>query len=434
MGEVVKEAAGLEDFDAPDEIERKICAVLGTDGPACSTLAQLFGAAERDSSVEETFWAVRSFLEAVAETAPLAVVFDDIHWGEPTFLDLIEHITGWAREARSWCSASRGRSCWTSERAGAGLQRHDDLLEPLSDDECGDLIGNLLGRAALPDEARVRILAAAEGTPLFVEEMLSMLIDDGSLARDGDRWVATGPLVDLRVPPTIQALLAARLEQLTGDERAVIQRAAVCGKQFHVGAVAALLDGGEVQPILMSLVRRDVIRPDRSVAGGPGRVPVPPPADPRCCLRGRAEGAPCRAARAVRRLARGRRGDARRGVRGDPRLSPGTLTASSPNSDRSTTPAVSWGSSGRPLCGERPPGVGSERLSVGRDPVPPRGRPPPGGSSDRPRTLYDVGRASARCLDPRLAFAALDDAATAAGASDQRSIEWMARIGASCRR
>ena len=89
-----------------------------------------------------------------------------------------------------------------------------------------------------------------------------MLIDDGSLAREGDRWVATGPLVDLRVPPTIQALLAARLEQLTGDERAAIQRAAVCGKQFHVGALAALQDGDgrEVRPALMSLVRRDLIR------------------------------------------------------------------------------------------------------------------------------------------------------------------------------
>ena len=241
----MKEAAGLDDFDAPDEIERKICAVLGTDGPACSTLAQLFAAADRDSSVEETFWAVRSFLEAVAKTAPLAVVFDDIHWGEPTFLDLIEHITGWAREAPILvlCVA---RPELLDERAGWGrgeLNATTISLEPLSDDECGDLIGNLLGRATLPDEARVRILAAAEGTPLFVEEMLSMLIDDGSLARDGDRWVATGPLVDLRVPPTIQALLAARLDQLTGDERAAIQRAAVCGKQFHVGAVAALLDG-----------------------------------------------------------------------------------------------------------------------------------------------------------------------------------------------
>ena len=282
VGEVVKEAAGLEDFDAPDEIERKICAVLGTDGPACSTLAQLFAAADRDSSVEESFWAVRSFLEAVAKAAPLAVVFDDIHWGEPTFLDLIDHIAGWAREAPILvlCVA---RPELLDERAGWGRGNNATTisLEPLSDDECGDLIGNMLGRATLPDEARVRILAAAGGTPLFVEEMLSMLIDDGSLARDGDRWVATGPLVDLRVPPTIQALLAARLEQLTGEERAAIQRAAVCGKQFHVGAVAA---AGRGRPGgAADLDEPGPARPDPTGpidARGRGRVPVPPPADP----------------------------------------------------------------------------------------------------------------------------------------------------------
>ena len=386
VGEVVKEAAGLEDFDAPDEIERKICAVLGTDGPACSTLAQLFAAAERDSSVEETFWAVRSFLEAVAQTRPLAVVFDDVHWGEPTFLDLIEHITDWAREAPILvlCLARPelldARSGW----GGGKFNATTISLEPLSDDECGDLIGNMLGRAALPEEARDRILAAAEGTPLFVEEMLSMLIDDGLLAREGDRWVATGALSDLRVPPTIQALLAARLDQLTGDERATIQRAAVCGKQFHVGAVTALLEaeGPEVRPTLMSLVRRDLIRPDRSIARGPGRVPVPPPADPRCRLRGRAQGAPCRAARAVRRLARGRRGGSRRGVRGDPRLSPGPGSSAPRGARTAGRRGPRAGAPSRQaLRGERPPSVGSERRPGCRDPVPARGRPAPGGSS-----------------------------------------------------
>ena len=103
----------------------------GTDGPACSTLAQLFAAADRDSSVEETFWAVRSFLEAVAETAPLAVVFDDIHWGEPTFLDLIEHITGWAREAPILvlCVA---RPELLDERAGWGRARSTPRRSPSS--------------------------------------------------------------------------------------------------------------------------------------------------------------------------------------------------------------------------------------------------------------------------------------------------------------
>ncbi len=430
VGEVLKEAAGLDDFDAPDEIERKICAVLGPDGPACSTLAQLFGAAEHDSSVEETFWAVRSFLEAVAQTAPLALVFDDIHWGEPTFLDLIEHITGWAREAPILvlCLA---RPELLDERAGWGRGNNATTisLEPLSDDECGNLIGNLLGRAALPEEARDRILAAAEGTPLFVEEMLSMLIDDGSLARDGDRWVATGPLVDLRVPPTIQALLAARLEQLTGDERAVIQRAAVCGKQFHVGAVAALLDGGEVQPILMGLVRRDVLRPDRSSLAGQDAFRFR-----HQLIRDAAyEAAP----KALRAELHERFADWLQGV-GETRVEEfeEILAYHLEQAHRLLSELGPLDEAGRELGlrAARHYAASARRASDRSDhraaatlfrhaaDLLPEGDP------DRPRALYDVGRASARGLDPRVASAALDEAVAAAAASGQRSIEWMATI------
>ena len=433
VGEVVKEAAGLEDFDAPDEIERKICAVLGTDGPACSTLAQLFAAADRDSSVEETFWAVRSFLEAVAKTAPLAVVFDDIHWGEPTFLDLIEHITGWAREAPILvlCVA---RPELLDERAGWGggkLNATTISLEPLSDDECGDLIGNMLGRATLPDEARVRILAAAEGTPLFVEEMLSMLIDDGSLARDGDRWVATGPLVDLRVPPTIQALLAARLEQLTGEERAAIQRAAVCGKQFHVGAVAALLDGDgrEVRPTLMSLVRRDLIRPDRSTLAGQDAFRFR-----HQLIRDAAyEAAP----KALRAELHERFADWFEDV-GEARVEEfeEILAYHLERAHRLLSELGPLAEAGREL-GLRAAGHYAASARRASDRSDDRAAATlfrhaadllPEGHPDRPRALYDVGRASLRGLDPPVAFAALDEAVAAAVAGGQRSIEWMARI------
>jgi class 3 adenylate cyclase/tetratricopeptide (TPR) repeat protein len=433
VGEVLKEAAGLDDFDAPDEIERKICAVLGTDGPACSTLAQLFGAADRDSSVEETFWAVRSFLEVVAETAPLAVVFDDIHWGEPTFLDLIEHITGWAREAPILvlCVA---RPELLDERAGWGRGAPNATtisLEPLSDDECGDLIGNMLGRATLPDEARVRILAAAEGMPLFVEEMLSMLIDDGSLARDDDRWVATGPLVDLRVPPTIQALLAARLEQLTGDERAAIQRAAVCGKQFHVGALAALLDGdgGEVRPVLMSLVRRDLIRPDRSSLPGQDAFRFR-----HQLIRDAAYDA---APKALRADLHERFADWLEGV-GEARVEEfeeilayhleqahRLLSELGPLDDAGhelgLRAAGHYSASGRRASDRSDDRAAATLFRHAADLLPEE-------HPDRPRALYDAGRANSRGLDPPLAFAALDEAATAAAASGQRSIEWMARI------
>jgi class 3 adenylate cyclase/tetratricopeptide (TPR) repeat protein len=434
VGEVVKEAAGLEDFDAPEEIERKICAVLGTDGPACSTLAQLFAAADRDSSVEETFWAVRTFLESVAQTAPLAVVFDDIHWGEPTFLDLIEHITDWAREAPILvlCMA---RPELLDERSGWGGGKFNATtisLEPLSDDQCGDLIANLLGRAALPDEARERILAAAEGTPLFVEEMLSMLIDDGLLAREEDRWVATGELSEVRVPPTIQALLAARLDQLTGDERAAIQRAAVCGKQFHVGAVAALLDGEgarEVRPTLMSLVRRDLIRPDRSMLAGEDAFRFR-----HQLIRDAAyEAAP----KALRAQLHERFADWLEGVsEGRPeefeeilayhleqayRLLSELGPLDDAGRDLALRSAARYASSAKRASDRSDHHAAATLFRRGADLL-------PEGHPDRPRALYDAGRAATRGLDPGVAFAMLDDAATAAGEAGQRSLEWMARI------
>jgi class 3 adenylate cyclase/tetratricopeptide (TPR) repeat protein len=433
VGEVVKEAAGLDDFDAPDEIERKICAVLGTDGPACSTLAQLFAAADRDSSVEETFWAVRSFLEAVAQSAPLAVVFDDIHWGEPTFLDLIEHITDWARDAPILvlCLA---RPELLDERSGWGGGKFNATtisLEPLSDEECGDLIGNLLGRAALPDEARDRILAATEGTPLFVEEMLSMLIDDGLLAREDDRWVATGGLSDVRVPPTIQALLAARLDQLTGDERTAIQRAAVCGKQFHVGAVAALLEeeGGSVRPTLMSLVRRDLIRPDRSSLAGEDAFRFR-----HQLIRDAAYEAAPKTLRAelherfadwLEDVGEGRVEEFEEILAYHLEQAHRLLSELGPLDDAGhelgLRAAAHYAASGHRATDRSDDHAAAALFRHAADLL-------PEGHPKRPRVLYDIGRLSARSHDPRVAFSALDEAAAAAAASGQRSIEWMARI------
>ena len=284
VGEVVKEAAGLEDFDAPDEIERKICAVLGTDGPACSTLAQLFAAADRDSSVEETFWAVRSFLEAVAEAAPLAVVFDDIHWGEPTFLDLIDHIAGWAREAPILvlCVA---RPELLDERAGWGRGNNATTisLEPLSDDECGDLIGNMLGRATLPDEARDSDPRRGRGHAV-VRRGDALDVDRrrfaGSRRRPmgGDRTAGRPAGASDDPGAAGRAARAAHRRGAGGDPAGGGVRQAVprgrgggVAGRGRPGGAAGLDEPGPAGP--------DPTGPID--ARGRGRVPVPPPADPR---------------------------------------------------------------------------------------------------------------------------------------------------------
>src|SRR5205823_4524806 len=145
------------------------------------------------------------------------------------------------------------------------------LLEPLSDSECRELISNLLDHAPLPPAAESRIAGAAEGNPLFAEELVAMLVDDALLTRESDRWVAASDLAELPVPSTISALLAARLEGLPAVERTILTTASVEGVVFHRGAVGELsrstLDTA-LEEGLQALVRRDLIRPD--VAGFAG--------------------------------------------------------------------------------------------------------------------------------------------------------------------
>ena len=145
------------------------------------------------------------------------------------------------------------------------------LLEPLAGDEVSHLVDNLLGRADIPAAARARILEAAEGNPLFVEEMLGMLIDDGLLRFEDGAWRAVEDLAHVTVPPTIQLLLAARLDRLDAEERAVIERGAVEGKVFHAGAVTTLTPEGlrpQVPTRLLALARKELIRPDRAEFAG----------------------------------------------------------------------------------------------------------------------------------------------------------------------
>jgi class 3 adenylate cyclase/tetratricopeptide (TPR) repeat protein len=436
VGEVVKEAAGLEDFDAPEEIERKICAILGDgeQGAACATLAQLFGAAEHDSAAEETFWAVRRFLESVAQAGPLAVVFDDIQWGEPTFLDLIEHIADWSRDAPILvlCMARPelldDRPVW----GGGKFNAATISLERLSDADCGELIANLLRRAALPDEARVRILEAAEGTPLFVEEMLSMLIDDGLLVLEGDRWIAAGDLENVSVPPTIQALLAARLDRLSDDERAVIQRAAVAGKQFHLGALEAMFDGGRVADVrgtVMSLVRRDLIGPDRSLLVGDDAFRFR-----HLLIRDAAyEAAP----KAVRAALHERYAAWIVGVAGDRVEEQQEIVAYhlerayrlkeelGPLSDAAREVGLQ-AASHYAACGRRASERGDESAAAklfrhAADLL-------PNGHVERPGILYEGALAYRSGAEAPLAFATADEAVEAATATGQTSIGWLARI------
>jgi class 3 adenylate cyclase len=275
LAEVIQQAAGIEQSDDIATTRSKLASLAagGDDAERIGALVAGILAWGEPVQAEEAFWGVRKLLEHLARDRPLVVVFDDIHWAEPAFLDLIEHLADWTRDAALLllCIARPElleiRPGW----AGGKMNATTILLEPLDPDAASTMVDNLLGRAEIPDVARTRILEAAEGNPLFVEEMLAMLIDDGLLRFEGGAWRAVQDLADVTVPPTIQLLLAARLDRLDAEERAVIERGAVEGKVFHTGAVATLASDAlrpKVPGRLLALARKELIRPDRAEFAG----------------------------------------------------------------------------------------------------------------------------------------------------------------------
>jgi class 3 adenylate cyclase/tetratricopeptide (TPR) repeat protein len=276
VAEAIRDAAGIAEGDAPEAVIRRLREVLGSEPEAervGGIVGGLLGIEDSPTAPDEIFSAIRKTFEAVARRKPLILVLDDIHWGEPTFLDLIEHIADWTRDAPILLVAIARADLLEKRPTWGGGKRWVTTmqLEPLSDVESEELVASLLGRADLPAEFRTHISQAAEGNPLFVEELLAKLIDDGFLVRAGDGWAAPGDLRDLSLPPTIQALLAARLDGLGSEERAVIERASVEGKTFHRGAVTELAPEpmrGQVRDRLASLMRMELVRPDQASFAG----------------------------------------------------------------------------------------------------------------------------------------------------------------------
>ena len=229
-------------------------------GVAARLITGAVGAGESPGSPEETAWAFRRLFETLAADRPLVVAVDDIHWAEPTLLDLLEYVVAFSSDAPILllCLARPDlfdtRPSWAAPRRGATLVS----LDPLDADDSESLVGGLPGGRSLPETVRRRVVETAEGNPLFVEQLLAMLADDPDAT-------------DVVVPPTIQALLAARIDRLEPEERTVVQRASVEGRLFHRGALAELLpqhNGDGLGGILLALARKEFVRPDRSLFPG----------------------------------------------------------------------------------------------------------------------------------------------------------------------
>jgi class 3 adenylate cyclase/tetratricopeptide (TPR) repeat protein len=209
-----------------------------------------------EATAEEIAWGVRKLFEEIARDAPLIVVLDDIHWAEPTLLDLIEYVATFAQDAPLFllCMARPDlfdlRPAWVTPKPNTTLV----TLEPLAAQDSVALVEELRD---VPEQTKARIVEAAEGNPLFVEQLVAHQAESGNGA--------------LQIPPTIQALLAARIDRLEPEERSVLERASIEGRMFHVGSVQALLPEPERQGVgghLLTLVRKEFVRPDRSQLPG----------------------------------------------------------------------------------------------------------------------------------------------------------------------
>jgi DNA-binding SARP family transcriptional activator/tetratricopeptide (TPR) repeat protein len=257
LREALTLAAGAETRDG-------LRGLLGDDEDAdlvADIVATAFGIEpSHPGSGEQVPWAIRRLLEMLARDRPLMLVIDDAHWGEPALLDLMEYLLDWVTAPMLLVCLARPELLETRPRWGGGHPRVSSLvIGPLSDGDTLSLLHQQLGERSLSDAERARILDTAEGNPLFVEQLLATSFEDPWWDREG------------AIPPTIQSLLAARLDRLGPGERAVIERAAVMGRGFWFGAILELLPDqarASAEQHLRALVRRGLVQPSTSTLSG----------------------------------------------------------------------------------------------------------------------------------------------------------------------
>ncbi|TFH25446.1 MAG: DUF4440 domain-containing protein [Myxococcales bacterium] len=199
------------------------------------------------ASPEETFFVVRRLLASFAANKPLLLVIDDVQWAEPLFLDLVEHLVQWG-DGVPLVLLAGGRPELRDLRSSfvtvGGLVADVITLDGLDAGAATRLAAHVIGASDLPAAVAAKVLATSEGNPLFVGELVRMLVHEGILTRADDRWIVSEGLASFEMPPTIHALLAARIERLQPEDRTILERAAVIGRQFSRGAVAELLPHG----------------------------------------------------------------------------------------------------------------------------------------------------------------------------------------------
>ena len=271
LGEMVKAQAGILESDSPDEARAKVAvAVAEVTADANERdwlrngLTPLVGAAEGAAMAtpESSFAAWQRFLEAVAAQRPLIAVFEDLHWADEQLLAFVEHLVDWSTDVPLLVLCTARPELYERSAGWGGGKRNSNTisLAPLGPENTARLLAALMQRAVLPAETQTRLLEHAGGNPLYAEEFVRMLVDQGLLTPEGD--LVDG---DIPVPDNVQALIAARLDTLPPERKALLHDAAVVGKVFWSGVVAAMGDTDEVsvRAGLHELTRKELVRATR---------------------------------------------------------------------------------------------------------------------------------------------------------------------------
>lgn len=265
LGEMVKNQVGILETDTADQAAEKVRAevarLFGDESEARTVAARLglllgleAAAEQSEDTRAESFYAWRRFFEELADERPAVLVFEDLHWADDDLLDFIDHLVDWAADVPVLCVCTarpellERRPAWGGGKPNASTIS----LSPLSDEETARLLGALLARAVLPAEQQSALLARAGGNPLYAEQFAHMLAERGHAD-------------ELPLPETVQGIIAARLDGLEADEKALLQDAAVIGKVFWAGAVAAMngRDRDALEHRLHALARKDFVRRQR---------------------------------------------------------------------------------------------------------------------------------------------------------------------------
>jgi class 3 adenylate cyclase/tetratricopeptide (TPR) repeat protein len=254
---IITEAAGL-DLARPEDAASRLASLIGdAEGAARITerIGQILGVRKGVGPPEDIHWALRRFLEILAQPRPLVVVLDDLHWAEPALLDLIEAIAASTRDAPLLlvCTARRELTERRSKWAGGALNVVSLQLARLRAEEVGELVAHLLGGGDIAASVQEFVADRSDGNPLFVQGLVAVLRENDKLRLDEGQWRVTGDLDQVQAPPDIRALLGARLDHLGSAERDVIERAAVIGRQFTAGAIRELSPRSKAVALVQSL-------------------------------------------------------------------------------------------------------------------------------------------------------------------------------------